>query len=888
MESEKMVYIYHFEEHYEHLPVPILAIDEKGVITYSNQFNADLFSLDKKKLIGKSVFQFISLEDEKIIKKEIKSLFTRRNKKSNFEIRILEKNKKIRWVKVIACFMSNEQDVLLVTLQDITGEKHALSLIQMKKQVTEMIVKKRPLIDILNFISVHIEPFFQNPTFGSIFMLDEKGETINQVITPRLTNEYNESLLGLKIGPRVGSSGTAIYRRENVFTEDIATDPLWDDYRHLLKEFRTRSAWSVPIFIDGRVIGAFSLYHLQPITPNSFEITLIETCAHLVGLTVECCRVQEKAIQESQRAFKVLLNSLTDLVVFIDNEGKWIEVNDTVSQKLGVINDDYKEKTTSQISLISSDELKEFFHKVSLLEEDSCKTNETIIKELTISSALLDPIEVEIRLFPISDGDGGRNGTVLLGRVITERKRMALMLEESEQRFRSLFEHNPDSIYCIGLDGKFLDVNHQIETLLGYNKNEYLGSFSFSVHQKYLEHTTKSFLNSTQGQTQNFESVFIHKNGHYVDVSITNFPLIVKGEIKGVFSVVKDITYEKKVNEELLETKERLESFVTNSSDCIKIFDLEGTLLKTNPALKNIYGYELDEVIGQNFFLTKTEDFSAVFDKIKAGEEVIGVEVEELSKDQRTLHISKTYSPIRDGKGNIVGISSICRDVTMSKETEELLKRSDKLSVVGQLAAGVAHEIRNPLTSIKGFVQLFQDKINPEYVELMLSELKRIEDIVTEFLSLAKPQPNHFVEANLLTIVQNTLSVIQTQAIMNQVDIHTHCDDFAPIIVCDQNKIKQLLLNVLKNAIEAMPSGGEINLIIRKLKDQILLRIVDTGCGIPADRIQKLGEPFFSNKEKGTGLGLMMCFKIVEAHKGKMTFNSEDGSGTTVDISLPI
>ena len=879
----KAIATHPFEQHCKQLPVPIIAVNESGIITYSNQSNADLFWVKLEDLIGKSIFPYLNGADMDLVKEELFNIFSKKKNISEMDVCILVNNKQPKWIKFTACFMYEQQSEVLVTIQDISGEKHALSLIQMKKKATEMIVKKQSLKDIFHFLAVHIEPFFRNVTYGSILLTDDKGEFISQVFAPNFPKDYNESLYGIKVGPRSGSCGTAIYRREIVISADIQSDPLWSEFRPLINKIGARAAWSVPIFSNDRVVGAFALYHMEESTPNSFEINLIETCAHLAGLAIEQSQTEEQIIIESQRSFRALLNSLPDLVVFIDGHGKWVEANERAIQTLALSSTDYKGKTCTQLSENNTS----FYHRIEQFIMDSEINKDVIRTEISFQKEQRNPLDFEFTLVPILNSDGQRSGSVLLGRDITERKRMARLLLESERRFRSLFEHNPDAIYCMDLNGYFLNMNHQSKALLGYSKKEYSTSFDSFMHPDYLSLTKKAFQRAAEGSVQKYESVCIHKNGKNVDVHITNFPLIVKGEIKGVFGIVKDITTQKIVNEELIATKEHLESFVSNSSDCIKIFDLNGILLKVNPAFEKIYGYKPEEVIGQNFFLQKKESFRDVFEKIKAGEELIGIEVAEFTKDNRLIHISKTYSPIRDGKGKIVFISSICRDITLTKETEELLKRSDKLSVVGQLAAGVAHEIRNPLTSIKGFVQLFEDKINSEYVELMLSELKRIEDIVTEFLSLAKPQPTHFNEANLITIVQNTLSVIQTQAIMNQVELYSHFDDFLPILVCDQNKIKQLLLNILKNAIEAMHSGGEINLYIMKEKDQILLRIVDNGCGISEDRISKLGEPFFSNKEKGTGLGLMICYKIVEAHNGKMVFSSEDGKGTTVDIFLP-
>lgn len=235
-------------------------------------------------------------------------------------------------------------------------------------------------------------------------------------------------------------------------------------------------------------------------------------------------------------------------------------------------------------------------------------------------------------------------------------------------------------------------------------------------------------------------------------------------------------------------------------------------------------------------------------------------------------------------------IMIIVRDITERKKTEELLNKSDTLAAIGQLAAGVAHEVRNPLTVIKGFIQLFQ--INKEdqekYFDLMLSEIERIEAILQEFLSIAKTDEISTEKKNIYQIFKNVVSLMNTKAIMTniQVELYTNSKDI--IIECSENQLKQVFINILQNSIEAMPDGGEISIHIKEIgKDGIIISVIDKGIGIPEERIKRLGEPFYSTKEKGTGIGLMLSYKIIESHQGNISIMSEVGVGTTVTIYLP-
>jgi len=240
--------------------------------------------------------------------------------------------------------------------------------------------------------------------------------------------------------------------------------------------------------------------------------------------------------------------------------------------------------------------------------------------------------------------------------------------------------------------------------------------------------------------------------------------------------------------------------------------------------------------------------------------------------------------------GGKEAILSIGKDITDRKEqTERMLQKSEKLALLGQMAAGIAHEIRNPLTSIKGFIQLFKvNQQKEEYFDIVLSELERINIIVGEFLVLAKPTAAVYVEGDVKVLIKDVVTLIGTQSILNNVEIFVNFDQDLPKISCEENQLKQVFLNLFKNAIEAMPQGGIIEVKVKDIEEgKISIKIIDQGIGIPKERLSTLGEPFYTTKEKGTGLGLMTCFKIIESHKGVLTIESTVNKGTTIEITLP-
>ncbi|WP_342430821.1 ATP-binding protein [Neobacillus sp. FSL H8-0543] len=247
--------------------------------------------------------------------------------------------------------------------------------------------------------------------------------------------------------------------------------------------------------------------------------------------------------------------------------------------------------------------------------------------------------------------------------------------------------------------------------------------------------------------------------------------------------------------------------------------------------------------------------------------------------------------PLFHKDGSREGLVIIGRDVTEAREMEERLRKTEKLSVVGELSASVAHEIRNPLTSLKGFVQLLQreDSKHQSYYQIMLDELNRINHIVSELLLLAKPQHIKFSKMSIQKVLNDVVSLLNVEASLYNVQIKENIPEEILFLECEPNQLKQLFINLIKNSIEATTSGGTITITVDQVENnQLSITIKDNGCGISKDRLERLGEPFYSSKEKGTGLGLTVSYKIVQSHRGTIQFDSEVDEGTTVQILFPL
>jgi signal transduction histidine kinase len=221
----------------------------------------------------------------------------------------------------------------------------------------------------------------------------------------------------------------------------------------------------------------------------------------------------------------------------------------------------------------------------------------------------------------------------------------------------------------------------------------------------------------------------------------------------------------------------------------------------------------------------------------------------------------------------------------------EELRQKEKLAVIGQMAAAIGHEIRNPLSSLRGFTQLQQERYpnTNDFYPIMIQEIDRINSIVNDLMYLGKPRSIQFEKASIEEIIAYTLSITQQQAEGHQVTVETLIAGPLPPIDCDEKQLKQVFINLIKNAIESMPEGGMVKISVKVLeKNKMSVSILDEGDGIADEDILNLGEPFFTTKKDGTGLGLMVTNQIISEHKGEVTFKSNLEKGTKVEVVLPI
>ena len=348
---------------------------------------------------------------------------------------------------------------------------------------------------------------------------------------------------------------------------------------------------------------------------------------------------------------------------------------------------------------------------------------------------------------------------------------------------------------------------------------------------------------------------------------------------------------------------DKYNSVINSLNDVVFQSGKDGSWIWLNKAWTELTGYDVQESIGtyglsyvhpedRSLFFTALARFrdhqenSAVFESRiqKKGGGYVWCEV--FLKFETTM------------KGRFEGMTGSIKDQSFRKKSEEqLLKtnedlayKSEKLAAAAQLAAGIAHEVRNPLTSIKGFLQLLEKKeSNVPYFEIIFSEITRIELVLSELLTLAKPQHTVFENVEIKGLLNQVATLIESNALLNNVVLDTELGKEDVFVFADSNQLKQVLINIMKNAIEAMQDTvhSQLHLKLGLQQEFVSIQISDNGSGISKQHMDRVGEPFFTTKESGTGLGLSVCLKIIQHHGGTLSIESEEGQGSTFEIKLP-
>lgn len=463
------------------------------------------------------------------------------------------------------------------------------------------------------------------------------------------------------------------------------------------------------------------------------------------------------------------------------------------------------------------------------------------------------------------------------------------------EKFYKAF-HNSQTVIVISKieDGVIIDINETFAKILGYQREEMIGQSVFDLGIWSTPDDRLVLLDRLKehGYVRHFESDYRKRSGKTGNADLSVSILELNGERCLLTSGI-DITQRKNTENELRRSQDLFWQVFNNIPLPViivtlkdkRIVEYNDTFLSRN---KQVRG---SENIGKmNIHMDYWEnpaELDRYFDLIKQHgiEKNFEANYHLMTGEKRSVLLSGV-AICWQGEECIL---SITNDITELKAYQKEMSRLESLSIIGQMAASIAHEIRNPITSVKGFLQLFQglDRYaeDRDAMDLMIYELDRVNDIISAFLSMAQNRSIELKRLNLNHSIVNLLPLLIADAQKNAVSIETDLQEVAAIMV-NEGEIRQLLFNLVRNGIEAMPGGG--SLLIKTYEDQngVNLLIKDKGKGMAADVLEKIGTPFFTTKDNGTGLGMVVCYSIAERHHASISIDS-NSEGTSFVVLFP-
>jgi len=336
------------------------------------------------------------------------------------------------------------------------------------------------------------------------------------------------------------------------------------------------------------------------------------------------------------------------------------------------------------------------------------------------------------------------------------------------------------------------------------------------------------------------------------------------------------------------------DTLVENMPIGLLALDKDETIVSFNQTAEAILQLSSTEVLGQKAREILPQQIECLSKMIDTDSEVLEEEIACPVEEGRTIPMDVSASRLRGDDGNLLGYIILFRDLSEIQELKREIERNQRLASLGRLAAGVAHEIRNPLSSIKGFATYFKERYReiPEdkkTAEIMVQEVDRLNRVIGQLLEFARPMTVRKKSTSLQTLIQHALKMVEREARGKDIHIEAALSTEIRDVRLDPDRMNQVFLNLCFNAIEAMANGGTLAIgLSRKYdSDRIQIDISDTGCGISKEDLVRIFDPYFTTKQSGTGLGLAIVHKIVESHGGEVKVASEPGKGTTVTLLLP-
>jgi PAS domain S-box-containing protein len=623
------------------------------------------------------------------------------------------------------------------------------------------------------------------------------------------------------------------------------------------------------------------------------------------------CLKQEalgRALRESEELLKSTIEATADGILVVDEDGKILHANKRYAQIWNIPNELLETRDDRKLLDYVLDQLlypEEFLAKVQKLYQSIDEDFDTIyFKNGQMLERKSCPL---MRNKEIS-------GRVWSFRDVTEQKQALKALQKSEERHRIYFENVSDAIFSIDPDYKIINISPSVEKLLGYTPEEMTGKPIQDLNVLAPDSLEKAFsdimkvLSGKRIPYSQYE--FISKDGTRKFGEVSASPLTRDGKVVAMVSVARDITERKSMEDALKQSKEQYRIVLEANPDPVVVYDMAGKVTYFNMAFSNVFGWKLEECVGQKMDVFVPTDAwpetTVMINKVASGENFSGIETRRYTKKGKIIPVSISGAIYRDENGNPMGSVINLRDITEQKKLEIQLQQAQKMEAIGTLAGGIAHDFNNLLMGIQGCTSLMSLDIDPNhpnfgYLHKIESYIKNATSLTKQLLGFARKGKYEIKATDLNDIVNKSAEMFGRAK--KEITIHKKCQSNIWTVEVDQFQIEQVLLNLYVNAWQAMSGTGELYIQTENimLNDKyvkpyriasgkyVKISVTDTGTGIDETIQHRIFDPFFTTKEisRGTGLGLASAYGIIKNHGGIINSISKKGEGATFNIFLP-
>ncbi len=797
------------------------------------------------------------------------------------------------------------------------GEKEHRREFHLFNKIATISAHSLDLQEIMNEVLVAVLDFFEISA-GLLLLWNRKRQRLSYAASRGFPGEYLvkiargglESLVEANISrarePLVIKDVRQDPRlRSSTFTEAIRQDP------------RFRALVSIPLKYRDEVIGFLNLAaeSVQPFRSSRRKRYFLSILGNQIGLAIENARLYHE-LRRSEHRYRRIFEGSKDMIFVTDREGRLLDLNPAGVEML---------KFPAKKEALSLSHVREIFQNPRDWERFQIQVEvQDFVRDMELTLNTQGPGQVHTLLTGIvrRDKEGRITGYEGIFKDITERKRAEWELLREKKTTEGILEGMPVPTFVIDRDHRIIHWNRACEELTGFSHHEMVGTYRYWL--PFYTHERPSMASLVVEQNiKALEKFFGDKNlkpspnlpGAYEAYEyLPNFrgrerylyhtasPIYdEEGRIQGAVQAILDMTEREQLARELTDSEKKFRRLVETSLDGI-VLHRDLNLLYVNRACLEMFDYrDASQMLGRSLlkfvdakyrqavsrWLGQMERETAPRPRVF---EMKGVKKDGRRFDLEGISIPTTY----EGQA---AIQTHIRDITHKKHLEEQLSRTEKLAALGQLAAGVAHEINNPLGGILVYSYLLLEDLAPDrseraQVEKIVREATRCKEIIQGLLEFSRHMPAKMTPLNINTVLEEVFSLVRDHLLFQNINLVQSFEPELPLVWGDKNKLEQVFINLLMNSGESMGGEGTLTVSTAAIKggQQVRLSFADSGPGIPANIVSRLFDPFFTTKEvgQGVGLGLFISYGIIQKHMGRIYVESTGPAGTTFVIELPV